>query len=172
MPAKGSKVVEIAPKHVEFPPKAEAAVTDLDRAVYLIDETFIGTSGRDVKEALAAAFSALSRHEGRLPKAALQARQRRWTPRRVRALWNREARRVDHYEIEDLTAVAVEEARRERQHIKTREERLAAFIASFDPSEMGQEQAEEGGRIRGMDLPRVGFTEADERADQSRGWGR
>lgn len=147
-------------------------MSDLDTAVYLIDETFVGLSGRDVKEALGAAFTALERHEKKLPPVVLQSRNRRWTERRVRALWNREARRVDHYEIQDLTAVAVEEARLERQRLKARQGRIDALLAAAETRGDSEDRDAEGGRIRGMDMPGVGFTDADERASQSDGWGR
>jgi len=146
-------------------------MSDLDTAVYLIDETFVGLSGRDVKEALGAAFTALERHESKLPPSVLQSRNRRWTERRVRALWNREARRVDHYEIQDLTAVAVEEARLERQRLKARQGRIDALLAAAETRGDSEDSDAEGGRLRGMDLPRVGFTDADDRSDQSQGWG-
>lgn len=147
-------------------------MTDAHFAADLIQETYPIRAGRNVKAAIGDAFTALKQRERNLPKDVLRERPRQWTERRVRALWNREARRVDHYEIQDLTAVAVEEARVERQRLKAREERLTAILAAADASEVGNATGAQGGSLRGMDLPGVGFTDADERTDQSSGWGR
>ena len=163
--------MEIVPKNVGSSPKDQPEMTDADTAIQLIDETFIGASGRDVRQALGAAFDALKRHERQLPKEVLADRQRQWTERRVRALWNREAKRVDHYEIQDLTAIAVEEARIERQRLKAREERLAAFLAAHQEGRNGRNGEQEGRGAGGLDLPGNGGTDADEHADQSQGWG-
>lgn len=146
-------------------------MTDADTAYHLIDSTFVGASGRDVKEALVIAFAALRRREAALPKGVLRDRPRAWTGRRVRALYNREARRVDHYEIQDLTAVAVEEARNERRRLQERDDHMAAFLAAHEAGEDG-----EGGHVPGwasqrLDRSRIGTTDADESADQSH-WGR
>lgn len=164
--------MEITPKNVGLSPKDQPEMTDADTAVRLIDETFLGASGRDVKEALGAAFKALQRRERLLPRDVLEDRQRAWTERRVRALWNKEARRVDHYEIQDLTAIAVEEARIERQRIRARDLRLAAFLAAQETSSDGPDSEPQGRGISGLDLPGVGGTDADEHADQTSGWGR
>lgn len=162
--------MEIAPKNVGIAPKDQPEMTDTDTAIRLLDETFIGASGRDIRQALGAAFDALKSHEKRLPKGVLAERQRRWTERRVRALWNKEARRVDHYEIQDLTAVAVEEARLERLRLKARENRLAAFLAAHEASGDRQGRDLTGGEALGLDMSRIG-TDADANADQSQGWG-
>lgn len=146
-------------------------MTDAHFAADLIQETYPIRAGRNVKAAIGDAFTALKQRERQLPKDVLRERPRQWTERRVKALWHREARRVDHYEIQDLTAVAVEEARRERQYLKAREERLVAILAAADQGELGQGAHSKGRGVRGMDLPGVGFTDADERNDQSQGWG-
>ena len=152
--------------------KAGRAMNDVRMASGIMQEAWPVRPGRNVGTAIGEIFAALKSHERSLPGEVRRERTRQWTERRVRALWKHEARRVDHYEIEDLTAVAVEEARRERQHLKARQERLAALIASVDPGEMGPEADEPSQRFRGMDLSRDGFTEADERASQDQGWGR
>lgn len=147
-------------------------MTDVHMAAGIMHDAFPVGPGRNVGTAIGEIFEALKAHERGLPIEVLRKRTRQWTERRVRALWKHEARRVDHYEIQDLTAVAVEEARRERQHLKARQERLAALIASVDAGEFGPSEGEEGGSVRRVDMPGIGFTEADERADQSQGWGR
>lgn len=157
---------------VEFSPKAGRTMTDAHFAAELIQDTYPVRVGRNAKSAIGEAFRALQRRERQLPQDVLNERPRQWTERRVRALWHREARRVDHYEIQDLTAVAVEEARRERQYLEARQERLAALIAAVDQGEVGPATNGEGRGLRGMDLPGTGFTEADERASQEHGWGR
>lgn len=147
-------------------------MTDAHFAAELIQDTYPIRAGRNVKAAIGDAFEALKRRERNLPPTVLRDRPRQWTERRVRALWFREARRVDHYEIQDLTAIAVEEARRERRHLKAREERLIAILAAADQGGMGQEARPQGRGIRAVDLSGVGgFTDADERSDQSQGWG-
>jgi len=147
-------------------------MTDTTYASELMQDTFPIRAGRNVKAAIGDAFEALKRRERSLPTTVLRERPRQWTERRVRSLWFREARRVDHYEIQDLTAVAVEEARVERQRLKAREERLSAILAAAEARENSQDGYGQGGRLRGMDMPGVGFTDADERASQSDGWGR
>ena len=159
-------------KDVDNTTKQEGAVTDTHFAAELIQETYPIRAGRNAKAAIGEAFDALKRRERQLPKNVLRERPRQWTERRVRALWNREARRVDHYEIQDLTAVAVEEARLERQRLYARQERLAAIIAASETRPDGERSDGEGWSPGGLDLPGAsGFTDADERADQSH-WGR
>jgi hypothetical protein len=164
--------LERSSKDVETSSKAEGAVTDAHFAAELIQEAYPIRAGRNAKSAIGEAFDALKRRERQLPKDVVRERPRQWTERRVRALWHREARRVDHYEIQDLTAVAVEEARIERQRLKAREERLVALLAAADQGELGQATNAQGERVLGLDLPGDGFTDADERTDQSKGWGR
>lgn len=146
-------------------------MTDAHFAAELIQDTYPIRAGRNAKAAIGEAFEALKKRERQLSRDVLRDRPRQWTERRVRALWHREARRVDHYEIQDLTAVAVEEARIERQRLKAREERLAALLAAADQGELGEATNEEGGPVCGLDLPGTGFTDADEQSDQSH-WGR
>lgn len=164
--------MEKSSKDVDFSSKREGGMTDANVARDLILEAFPVSTGRNVTRVIGDVFTALKSHEKRLPKDVLQERQRRWTERRVKALVSREARRVDHYEIQDLAAVAVEEARLERARNRAREERLAALIAAVTPG--GNREASErmGGPAGRPDLPGSGGTDADETADQSRGWGR
>jgi len=159
-------------KSLAISAKGVPAMTDAHYAADLMQEAFPIRAGRNVTSAIGEIFVALKRRERQLPTEMLRDRPRQWTERRVKALWKHEARRVDHCEIQDLTAIAVEEARRERQHLKAREERLAAILAAAEAGEHGDWGNEESRSVRGMDMPGVGFTEADERADQSRGWGR
>lgn len=124
--------MEKSPKDLEKQQEREGAMSDTHFAADLIHDTYPIRAGRNAKAAIGEAFEALKRRERKLPKDVLRMRPRQWTERRVRALWNREARRVDHYEIQDLTAVAVEEARIERERLRARENRLAAFLAAQD----------------------------------------
>jgi hypothetical protein len=157
---------------VEKLSKAEGGMTDAHFAAELIQDAYPIRAGRNAKAAIGEAFAALKRRERQLPVEILRERPRQWTERRVRAVWNREAKRIDHYEIQDLTAIAVEEARIERQRLKAREERLVAILAAAQEGKDSGGNGQERGSLRGMDMPGVGFTEADERADQSQGWGR
>ena len=151
-------------------PKAEAIVTDGIYAQELLQEAFPIRAGRNVKAAIGEAFEALKRHERSLPKTIVQSRDRQWTERRVKAIWGLEARRIDHYEIQDLTAVAVEEARRELQRSKARQERLAALLAdpaTYRGSQLVHLVRERVGR---MDRPGTGRTDADDFNQEH--WGR
>lgn len=152
--------METSSTSVEHPSKERGAMTDAHYAAELIQDTYPIRAGRNVKAAIGDAFKALQRHERSLPNYVLTDRPRQWTERRVRALWFREARRVDHYEIQDLTAVAVEEARRERQHLKAREERLTAILAAADKGEMGQGSGSQSRGVRAVDLPGIGSADA------------
>lgn len=109
--------------------KKERAMTDAYIAQEMIQEAFPLRAGRNIKAAIGEAFEALKRRERSLPKEARNGRPRQWTERRVRSIWHREARRIDHYEIEDLTAVAIEEARVELRRSKERAARLEAMLA-------------------------------------------
>lgn len=171
MPANEDKDLETHSENVEFSSKEKGAMTDAHYASELIKETYPTSAVRNVQAAIGDAFEALKRRERKLPAEVLRERHRKWTERRVRALWFREARRVDHYEIQDLTAIAVEEARIERQRLKAREERLTAILAAAEASENSSSNYQSGRAVRGVDLPGVGFTDADDRSDQSQEWG-
>lgn len=92
-----------------------SAMSDVDLAANLMDEV-IGQRGirEPVKSMLERAYSALSK------------RNSAWTRRRVRALFNKEANRVDYREIEEMRAVV--EAR--KKHAEYREEtaRIAQMV--------------------------------------------
>lgn len=148
-------------------------MTDTALAQELLQEAFPIHAGRNIKAAIGDAYDALRRRERALPRTALDERNRQWTERRVKSIWQREARRIDHYEIEDLTAVAVEEARIERQRLKAREQRLAALIAAQDEGAHRETYHNRGWGMGGRDLPGAsGAAEFDADTDQSEGWGR
>lgn len=163
----------ISPKDVRISPEAkEGPVTDALVARGLIETGFPIRQGRNITAALSDCFAALEKHEKALPEAVREDRPRSWTKRRVEAIWGKEARRIDHYEIQDLTAVAVEEARHERQRLQAREERLAAFIAAHRSGDR-QSVDQRLGRMAGrLDHTGAGRTETDADFDQSNGWGR
>jgi hypothetical protein len=108
--------VEISPKDVEEP-----AMQDAELAASLLDEV-IGTRGirEPVKSMLERAYSELRR------------RNSAWTRRRVRAVFNKEANRIDYREIEEMRAVA--QAR--KKHAAYREEtaRIAAMALIRSPA--------------------------------------
>jgi len=160
----------ISPKDVGISPKAqEATVTDAVVARNLIETGFPVSAGRNITAALSDCFNALSEHEKKLPRVVRDERARPWTKRRVEAIWGREARRIDHYEIQDLTAVAVEEARNERQRLRAREERLAAFLAAHRQGDSEPVDQRVGGMAGGLDHTGAGGTEPED-DDQSRNW--
>ena len=104
---------ERSTKIVDFSAKGEP-MADTELASSLMDEV-IGTRGvrEPVKSMLERAYSELIK------------RNREWTRRRVRAVFNREANRIEHREIEEMRAVI--QAR--KKHAAYREEtaRLAAM---------------------------------------------
>lgn len=164
--------MEISSKDVDVSSKPERSMTDATMAQAIVQDAFPVRGGRNIKAAIGEAFDALRRHERSLPRSVLSDRPRQWTERRVKALWHREARRVDHYEIQDLTAVAVEEARHERQRLQAREERLAAFIAAHRQGDR-EPVDQRFGRMAGrLDHPGTGGGETDADFDQRDGWGR
>lgn len=156
-----SKVAAASSKDSELP------LTDTTIAQGIVQNAFPVRSGRNIKAAIGDAFEALRRRERALPVETLRARPRQWTERRVKALWHQEARRVDHYEIEDLTAVAVEEARIERQRLRAREARLEALLASAVASDHREDDQQIGGMVGGLDrAPSGAGTDADAEYDQ------
>jgi hypothetical protein len=78
------------------------------------------------------------------------------TPRRVRAIYNDDARRVEWYEMKALLEIeALEEARRARLKLAATANRLAALIAADDAALDGEERRELG-RLAGA-LDRAGI---------------
>src|SRR5689334_4567967 len=98
-----------SPESLDFSPKpdVEKTMSDTDLAANLLDEV-IGTRGvrEPVKSMLERAYSDLSK------------RSSEWTRRRVRAVFNKEANRIENREIEDMRAVI--EAR--KRHAEYRQE--------------------------------------------------
>lgn len=114
-------------------------MTDTALAQDMLHTAFPVTAGRNVKAAIWAAFDALKRHERALPREAIRTRPRQWTERRVKAIWHGEARRIDHYEINDLEQVQLEQAKAEYRKLNADLHRLEAFLASHGAGEMGGE---------------------------------
>jgi hypothetical protein len=86
-------------------------------------------------------LQALRKHERRLARQCpeqFRARSREWTERRVRAIWEGDARRIEYHEMTDLEAVAAEAARAERKEYLARSERLARFISAYDEAQVGE----------------------------------
>lgn len=85
-----------SPTALDFSPTTEEAkpMDDTDVAASLLDDV-IGTRGvrEPVKAMLERAYSELSK------------RSSEWTRRRVRAVFHKEANRIEHREIEDMKAV-------------------------------------------------------------------
>lgn len=155
---------------LEKSPK-DSEMSDVGVARDIIAETFdLETRGR--ARVIAMAYESVKKVEGRLDRAKLALRPRQWTERRVRSIVDREAGRIDHYEIQDLTAVAVEEARIERQRIRAREARLEAIIASQNTRQDQQGHQRFDGVAGRLDHPGSSGTEADADFDQREGWGR
>lgn len=129
--------------------------SDPDKAFAIIDDTFgpIREVGRS--RVIARAYEAVKRVERRIDRAVLALRPRLWTERRVRAIVDREAVRIDHYEIDDLTKVRIEEAKRELDKSRARAARMAAFLAAQDADFHGDEIERMGAFARGVDLPGV-----------------
>ncbi|TPF76795.1 hypothetical protein FHY56_04250 [Brucella gallinifaecis] len=92
-----SKNVEISPKHIS---QDRTSMSDADLAADLLDE-LIGYRGvrEPIKAMLDRAYDKLSRKS---PK---------WTRRRVRAIFNKEANRIENREISDLEMLIAERER-------------------------------------------------------------
>lgn len=114
-------------------------MSDVAMAQHLLQETWPERAGRPVKSCIALIFDAVKRVERSLPKPMLDERPRQWTARRVRSIWNGEARRIDSYEMNDLEKAAAEEAANEFDISIRRAARMAAFLASQDADFHGPE---------------------------------
>lgn len=126
---------------VDFSAKGQT-MADAELAANLLDQV-IGERGirEPVKSMLERAYLALRR------------RNEAWTRRRVRAVFNKEANRIEHREIEEMRAVI--EAR--KHHAAYREEtaRLTALaVARAKASSRGEGEGA-GGRAGGVDRTRT-----------------
>jgi len=117
----------------------ETEMTDVAMAQSLVQETWPERAGRPVKVCLGMIYEAVKRVERKLPKDIQRQRPRQWTERRVRSIWNAEARRIDNYEMADLEMAAAEEARNEFRQSVQRAARMAAFLAATEPDFHGPE---------------------------------
>lgn len=107
----------------DFPSKDVETMSDAALAAFLIREV-AGPRGHDdsIKELLNRAYRAL------------QKQNEAWKHRRVRAIWNREAARIEHREIAEMkAAIALREARKEHAEYIAETERLAALGFAIDP---------------------------------------
>ncbi|MBB3234406.1 hypothetical protein [Phyllobacterium endophyticum] len=97
-------------------------MSDADLAANLLDDV-IGHRGvrEPVKSMLDRAYRALSK------------RNDEWTRRRVRSIFNKEATRIDHHEIEEMRAVI--RAREAHAAYKSQTARVAAMAVNSAPSE-------------------------------------
>lgn len=122
-------MLPILPKGSEM---SEVA-SDTSQAYSLIDDIFgpIREIGRG--RVIRTAFDALVRRERRLGERIVRERPRKWTERRVRAIVDHEARRIDAFEIDDLRQIQIEEARHALSQSRSRAANLAAFLAASDP---------------------------------------
>ncbi len=123
---------------LDQPPK-DSEMTDVAMAQHLVQETWPERAGRPVKVCIALIFDAVKRIERKQPVAVLRDRPRQWTERRVRSIWNAEARRIDNYEMADLERAAAEEAKNEFHTSVRRAARMAAFLAAQDQDFHGPE---------------------------------
>lgn len=132
----------------------DSEMSDVGYARSIIDDAFdIDRTGRS--RVIGLVFDAVKRIERKLDRTALALRPRQWTERRVRSIVDREAVRIDHYEIDDLTRVRIEEAKHELKRSRARASRMAAFLAATDADFHGDEIERMGSFARGVDLPGV-----------------
>ncbi|TIT39616.1 MAG: hypothetical protein E5W76_18875 [Mesorhizobium sp.] len=81
-----------------------------------------------------------------------QAFRKKVTPRRVRAIYNDDARRVEWYEMKALLDIeALEEARRARLKLAATANRLAALLTAEDSALDSEERRELSGLARALD---------------------
>ena len=136
------RVAKEATMNLEKRAKQEdsSAMSDGELAASLMDEV-IGVRGvrEPVKGMLERAYSMLSRQNGA------------WTRRRVRAVFNKEANRIDHREIVEMRAVI--EAR--RRHAEYQEETAKIAALALVPAEARNSGVAAGarGQSRRVDLP-------------------
>lgn len=123
---------------LERSPK-DSEMTDVSMAQALVQETWPERAGPPVKACISMIFDAVKRVERRQPVTVLRERPRQWTERRVRSIWNGEARRIDNYEMGDLERAAAEEAKSEFHQSIKRAARMAAFLAAQDEDFHGPE---------------------------------
>lgn len=119
------------PKNVEISPK-DVAVSDVHFAADLMDDV-IGQRGirEPIKSMLERAYRDLSRMN---PK---------WTRRRVRAVFNLEASRIDHREIAEMQAVIT--ARKAHAEFREDTARLASVHLARSADRLGGEGSRAGG---------------------------
>lgn len=105
--------VGISSKNVDFSAK-EPTMTDVDMAASLLDE-IIGQRGvrETIKSMLERAYSDLSKRNGA------------WTRRRVRAVFNKEASRIENREIEEMKAIL--DGRKRQATYRAETARIAAM---------------------------------------------
>lgn len=91
-------------------------MSDADKAAILLDQV-IGYRGvrEPIKAMLERAYSKL------------REQSKEWTRRRVRSIFNKEARRIDHREIEEMRAIL--KAREEHARYKEETTRIASMAA-------------------------------------------
>lgn len=111
------------------------------KARSILQETFPLHGGRNVTTALSEAYEALKRLERSLSREALEERGKRWTERRVKALWKGEARRIDYHEITDLEAVRAVQAKAEYRRLIADLRRVQAFVPADYQAEVGRSEA-------------------------------
>lgn len=99
------------------------------------------------------AFNAVKAVEKQLPKEVLRDRHRQWTERRIRSIVDEEVRRVDHYEIDDLTKAAIHEARIALKRSAERATRLEAFLQRQEAQQVRPAADQSGQRLGRMDRP-------------------
>ncbi len=128
-------------------------MSDVTMAQALVQETWPERAGRPAKTCIAMIFDAVKRIERGLPETALRDRPRQWTHRRVRSIWDGEARRIDNYEMSDLERAAAEEARNEFQVSIKRAARMAQFLAAQDADFHGPEIDRLGEFFRSLRRP-------------------
>lgn len=137
---------------LETSPKANTMSPDVAAARSVIEEAWpIGPGRINVKAVVADVFDAVKRVERRLPEDELRRRPRQWTFRRVLGIWNKEARRIDNYEMADLEQAALEAARHEHSIYVEKIQRLASFIAANEKTEDQELAVRLNGFAREMD---------------------
>ena len=105
-------------------------MSDVARAQALVLSVWEPRKGLPAKTRIGQIFDALKRVERKLDIEEFRGRNRQWTERRVRTIWEGKARRLDAYEMRDLEMAALEAARAEHKESIERSRRLSIFISS------------------------------------------
>lgn len=117
-------------------PSKDKAMNDTLRAQMLFSEAYPDIRYESVKDIYRAAFKFISKHV-----------TKDLTYRRVRAIREGKARRIDGEELDALRLAVIEESKIEQQQLRARLAALDETIASYEAAAHRQEMARQGKEV-------------------------